>query len=253
MKTLRNRILSGVMAGVLTMALAVPAFAADPETTITSTYAATTIDVVVPATGTATINPYGLPIDVTKSDGTTKVSFTNQKIMTQPTAAIMNKMGIDLNVNVSVTGAVTALPSSSTATPMRLATEALTADATTKSVFAYVQAKTSTQTGAADTASVHTIADALIVEYAAWTQAYDADKDVIVKAGTETKENFIQLKAAKMDATSGAFDEFKAGSIAMIRLAGDAVTSPREAWTTDDQFTAKITYTFLPVAAASNP
>lgn len=249
---MKNRILSGAMAGVLALSLAVPAFAAANTTTITSTYQAITIDVVVPPTGTAQINPYGLPIEVPKSGGTTKVPFNNQKIMTQPTAAIMNKMAIDLNVNASVTGAVAALPTGSTATPMKLAIEPLTADVTAKSVFAYVQAKTSTQTGAADTATVHTIADGLIDEYAAWTQAYNADKDILVKVGTETKENFITLKAAKMDATTGAFDEFNAGSIAMIRVTGDVVASPREAWTADDSFTAAIAYTFIP-APASNP
>lgn len=252
MKSLKNRILSGAMAGALALSLAVPAFAATNTTTeVTATYQAITIDVVVPATVSAQINPYGLPVDIVKSDST-KVSFTGQKILTQPTAAIMNKMGVDLTVKASVTGAVKALPTSSTATPMKLATEALTADTTAKSVFAYVQAKASTQTGAPDTQTSHTIADALVDEYKGWTQAYDADKDILVKAGTETKENFITLKAAKMDATSGAFDGYKAGSIAMIRVAGDAVASPREAWTADDGFTATIAYTFMP-AASSNP
>lgn len=251
MKTLKNRILSGAMAGALALSLAVPAFAANnTTTTITSTFVDTPIDVTVPTTGTAQINPYGLPVNIAKSDGT-KVAFSNQKILTQPTAAIMNKMGVDLAVKATVTGAVKPLPTSSTATPMKLSTEALTADTTSKSVFAYVQAKASTQAGAADSSSSHTIADGLITEYAAWTQAYDADKDILVKVGTETKENFITLKAAKMDAT-GTFEEFKAGSIAMIRVAGDAVASPREAWTTDDAFTAAIAYTFT-LAPASNP
>ena len=247
MKTLKNRILSGAMAGVLAMSLAVPAFAAGGTpapaatntTEINGTYTPITIDVVVPANGAAQINPYGLPIDVAKSDST-KVSFENQKIMTQPTAAIKNKMKVDLAVKAAVTGAIKALPGGSTATPMKFASEALTADVTAKSVFAYVQAKPSAQTGADDA----TLADALIDEYAAWKQDYSADTDILVK------ENFVTLKAATMD-TNGAFTAFAKGSVAMIRVAGDVVASPREDWSTDDGFTVKIAYTFAPAPAAA--
>lgn len=253
MKTLKNRILSGAMAGVLAMSLAVPAFAAGGTpapaaantTEINGTYTPITIDVVVPANGAAQINPYGLPIDVTKTSGG-KATFENQKIMTQPTAAIKNKMKVDLAVKAAVTGAIKALPGGSTATPMKFASEALTADVTAKSVFAYVQAKPSAQTGADDA----TLADALIVEYAAWEQDYDAAKDILVKVGTETKENFVTLKAATMD-TNGAFTAFAKGSVAMIRVAGDVVASPKEAWSTDDGFTVKIAYTFAPAPAAA--
>ncbi len=252
MKTLKNRILSGAMAGVLAMSLAVPAFAAGGTpapaaantTEIDGAYQAVTIDVVVPATGNATINPYGLPIEVPKSAGG-KVTFENQKIMTAPTAAIKNKMKINLTVKAAVTGAVKELTDAD-AIPMKLASEALTADTTAKSVFAYVQAKPSTSTGD-DTA----VPDKLIDEYAAWKQDYSADTDILVKAGTVTKENFVTLKAAKMDTTSGAFSEYNAGSIALIRVAGDAVASPKDAWTTADGFTVKIAYTFAPAPAAA--
>lgn len=252
MKTLKNRILSGAMAGVLAMSLAVPAFAAGGTpapaaantTEIDGTYTPITIDVVVPANGAAQINPYGLPIDVTKTSGG-KATFENQKIMTQPTAAIKNKMKIDLTVKAAVTGAVKELTDAD-AIPMKFASEALTADVTAKSVFAYVQAKPSTSTGD-DTA----VLDKLIDEYAAWKQDYSADTDILVKAGTVTKENFVTLKAAKMDTTSNAFSEYNAGSIALIRVAGDVVASPKEAWTTDDGFTVKIAYTFAPAPAAA--
>lgn len=56
MKTLKNRILSGAMAGALALSLAVPAFASN-STDITGTYQAVTIDVTVPTSGTAQINP----------------------------------------------------------------------------------------------------------------------------------------------------------------------------------------------------
>ena len=254
MKTLKNRILSGAMAGVLAMSLAVPAFAAggtpapatNTTTEIEGTYEPVTIDVVVPTDGEAQINPYGLPVIVEKSGGA-KVSFANQKILTQPTAAIKNKMNIALTVKAAVTGAITALPTGSTATPMKFASEALTADVTAKSVFAYVQAKPSTSNGA----DGDTINDKLIDEYAAWTQDYDAAKDILVKVGTETKENFVTLKAATMETDNTTFKEYAAGSVALIRVAGDVVASPKEAWSTDDGFTVTIAYTFAPAPAAA--
>lgn len=65
MKTMKNRVLSGAMAGVLAMSLAVPAFAADDHTTVvTGKYQDTPIAVTVPETGKAFINPYGLNIEV---------------------------------------------------------------------------------------------------------------------------------------------------------------------------------------------
>lgn len=73
-----KKILSMGMAVAMTAALAVPAFAADADapqnvTEITGTYTETVIDVVVPATASAVINPYGLGTTVTKSDGSTRL------------------------------------------------------------------------------------------------------------------------------------------------------------------------------------
>lgn len=258
-----KKIISMMLALVMMLALAATAFAAaNDKTVITSTYTPPTIDVVVPGAATATINPYGLPVDVTKGDGTTKVSFTGLKIVTSPTAAIKNRMALDLDVSATVTGEIVALPSGSTATPMRLATEALAADATTKSAFVYVQAKPSTSTGEEDAAGTFVLSDKLIDEYKGWAAtAYDETKDILVKVGTNTKDKFVTLKAATMytttnaDAThaAGTFKEFATNSIALIRLGGDVVASPREAWSTDDSFKVTIAYKFTPATAASNP
>ena len=108
MKTLKTRILSGAMAGVLAMSLAVPAFAADAEapknqTVITGAYTETVIDVVVPGTVDAVINPYGLGTTVTKSDGT-KIAVTGQVIT--PTQTITNNTDLNLIVGAKVIGEV---------------------------------------------------------------------------------------------------------------------------------------------------
>ena len=152
MKTLKNRVLSGAMAGVLAMSLAVPAFAADNTTTVTGTYKAVTIDVTVPETGVAFINPYALEIEVPESEGsTTNVRISGQQIVSAP-MAIQNKTAMDLSVSATVTGEVDL-----TKTDMKLATSTTkgtgaegdadyVAPATGKSAFVYLQAKPATDT-----------------------------------------------------------------------------------------------------------
>ena len=101
-----KRFASTVMAGVLTLSLAVPAFAAstqDPNSTvIDGSYTEVPISVVVPESGTAQINPYGLPVTVTKSDDKT-VSLVGQQITTAP-LSIKNQgtVGLDVNATLAV-------------------------------------------------------------------------------------------------------------------------------------------------------
>ena len=52
MKNMKQRVISGAMAGVLAVSLAVPAFAAGKSTKVTGTYKDIPISVVVPTTGT---------------------------------------------------------------------------------------------------------------------------------------------------------------------------------------------------------
>ena len=88
MKNLKARICSGAMAGVLALSLAVPAFAAgntpmNTQTEITATYQKVDIKVIVPQTGTALINPYGLDLKV-KDAANNEVTISGQKIVTAP-------------------------------------------------------------------------------------------------------------------------------------------------------------------------
>lgn len=258
MKTMKNRVLSGAMAGVLAMSLAVPAFAADDHTTVvTGKYQDTPIAVTVPETGKAFINPYGLNIEVPEdaedSSNTNKTTISGQQIVSAP-MAIMNQSAMDLNVNVTVTGKVAAL-SDATAIPMKLATvttkgvgaegdDDYVAPATAKSAFVYLQAKTATDTSGA--------AAALATEFAGWAASdYDADKDIIVGTKAATKEGIAVLRAAT-PAAGGSSATYNAGSIALFRLTGDCVATPKTAWTEEDSFEATLAFSFRPATIAKN-
>ena len=257
MKTLKKRVLSGAMAGVLAMSLAVPAFASDNTTVVTGTYQDVEIAVDVPTTGVAFINPYGLDLkvkeDATDSSNSNEVTIKGQQIVSAP-MAIKNKTGMDLNVNATVTGEVVPLTAQG-AVPMKLASnttkgvgsnpeeEGYVAPATAKSAFVYLQAKAATDT----TGTAANVA----AEYATWAaSAYDSNKDVVVGTRAVTKEGIALLRAADMSGTNGAFAAYKAGSIALFRLAGDCVASPKDDWTEDDSFKATIAFTFAPAQIA---
>ena len=110
MKSLKKRILSGAMAGVLALSMAVPAFAEDPAPTNTTTvftgaYQEADIAVTVPGAVEAFLNPYGLGTTVEDSEGT-KVNITGQ-IVSIPNA-ITNESGLNLTVGATITGEIVA-------------------------------------------------------------------------------------------------------------------------------------------------
>lgn len=233
-----KRFATMALAGAMSLSLAVPAFAQSTE--VTAAYSSPTISVDVPTKGAVIINPFGLDVemaeDAADTANTNKVTISGQKIVTAP-MALKNKTKMTLGVNVTLTGTVAAT------SDMRLAAEPLAADDTSKSAFVYLQAAPSTLAGATSAVTATAVATA----FAAWEPAaYSANNDLILGTRAASKENIVTLKAAKMD-SNGAFEEYKAGSIAFVRLAGDAVASPRTAWTDDDGFTANIAYTFAPV------
>lgn len=252
-----KKLLSLVLAGVMALSLVMPAFAADNTTEIAGTYQDVVIDVVVPATGKAFINPYGLdikvPQDATDDSNTNKATISGQQIVSAP-MALKNKTGMDLNVNATVTGTITALPQDSTSTLMKFTTATTkgvgsnpeevgyVAPATGKAAFVYLQAKQEpTLTGADSTVTAADIAG----KYAAWTaSAYDANKDVVVAAKTVSKENIVILRAAQMNGDT--FQSYKAGSIALFRLTGDCTSGAKAGWTEDDKFTVTVAFTFTP-------
>lgn len=99
-----KRFVSLVMACVMALALAVPAFAesATPagQTVVTGVYKDIPISVLVPATGDAQINPYGLPVTINKSEGKT-ATLSGQQITTKP-LSIKNQGATSLDVNATL-------------------------------------------------------------------------------------------------------------------------------------------------------
>lgn len=259
------------LTGALSLSLAAPAFAADTpntSTTITGAYQDIDIDVTVPATGTVVVNPYGLPVEYTKSDSTVK-KITGQQITTAP-MAIMNNTDLDLDVSVTVTGTAQGSLKFSTTS---------NADSTTpaNNAFVYLQAQpltiadgTTGMTNKADDSD--TLDDAVIDGAVAWAAAeYNADTDVVVGTTKVTKDGFVTLKAAEVtpadnsdpDSPVAAYSTYKSGSIALVRLAGDLSPVVKTPWkeskeesssgagdaVVGDGFTVKVAYTFAPAVA----
>lgn len=254
-----KKLLSLALAGLMALSLAVPAFAADPNSTVISgAYKDVVIDVVVPATGAAFINPYGLDLkvkeDITNSSSN-EVTISGQQIVSAP-MALKNKTAMDLNVSATVTGTITPLPESATSSVLMKfnanttkgvgtnpEAEGYVAPATGKAAFVYLQAKQEPALTGADAA---VDATAIAAKYAAWTaSAYDENKDVVVATKAATKDNIVVLRAAAMD-NSDAFASYKAGSIALFRLTGDCTSGPKAGWTEDDKFTVTVAFSFTP-------
>lgn len=227
-----KKILSLALSGVLAASLAVPAFAT--STNITGAYEDIEIAVLVPTTGTAQINPYGLPVKLT----TANKSIVNEQVVTKP-LAIANKSEVDLAVSASVV-----------ATPngdLKFVEAAPTAGDTSKSAFVYLQMKSDRTLAEAGlntekTGFTDTVLDTAA---AAWKQDYNANKDLVLN-GRETgssKDNMVFLKKAS---STGGNVSIQAGGGAMFRLSGSVVSNPREAWTESDGFNATVAFTFRP-------
>ena len=97
-----------------------------------------------------------------------------------------------------------------------------------------------------DTTKNEVKVDSLAPKVAAWNDAFDAEKDIVVGTKSASKENMVTLKPA----TGGTVVD---GGIAMFRLSGDCVTAPKTDWVETDGFTVNVAFTFAPVAATPAP
>jgi hypothetical protein len=255
---LNKRITSLALAALTTAALAAPAFAAN-QTVVTTTYAEIPISVTVPTTGTAQINPYGLPVEVKKTtSGATAAKISGHQITTQP-LYITNNGDTDLSIGATVT---TAVKSGST---MEIVATAPGSTETSKQAQVYLEVMASKQTSAAATLTSEE-KDKLIDEAAAWKEvAYSKDSPAATQLllstdDAVTKSGMVTIKGMKETSTTeGSGDTAKTvtvrtyqeGSIVQFRLDGKVTESPDEAWTTKDGFTATIAFTFKPAAAST--
>jgi hypothetical protein len=255
--------MSLTMAGVLALSMAAPALAdddpvssdntstpsssdstQDTNTTIviSTDYKKITIAVTVPTTGTAQINPYGLPVELTLSDNSTK-KITGQQITSQP-------MYITNDGDIALTVGATASIKANDGT--NIVTKA-NSKSTTKDVLAQLQMvaskatdlEASTETGAmADTSK-----DKLITEFATASTWTDSGVTSLTLSTSETTNSSMGTLAASTIDTTNKKIKYAAGSVALFRLTGSVTESPTEAWATTDGFTTTVAFTFKPVSS----
>ena len=211
-----KKIISFVLACVMALSLSVVAFAAGNETEITGSTQVPTINVTVPATGTVTINPYGLEVTVDS------VKVTDQII--SGVTYLESTTLTALRVSATVTGTQNGNAKLATAT-----TQGAKAP-TTNSVFLYMEiGKATKKDGSGDPT---------------WATAYDskAANQVLVSAKATTKADVVTMDKSA-DGTAATYAAF--------RLAGDAASAPATAWTTADTVDVTIAFTFLPTVVAA--
>ncbi len=246
-----KRIMSSALAGTLALSMSATALAAgatvdtaNRDTVITGTYKDIALEVVVPKTADAFINPYGLPIvleagdDVKPADDNADWTVTGQQIVTLP-QTVKNLSSVDLNASVSVVGAI------KEGSDMKLnatTTKGLETPLTTKSAYVVFQmAVDATLDGTSDDDTIATAA----AKDATWASA--EDKQIVV--GTKAVSGTDLVKLTKAD-TSGSAPAVAAGGVALFRLTGDCVEDPKIPWAETDGFTTSVAFTFKPAAPA---
>lgn len=238
-----KRFASTVMAGVLTLSLAVPAFAASTQpknsTVVEGTYKEIPIAVEVPTTGTAQINPYGLPVTITKSDDKT-VSLVGQKITTQP-LSIKNQGTTKLDVNASVTVA--------TKGGVSIGTTA----GTDKTIAVSLEVAPMSDDTLAVASDSEKLADLLIDKFADAASWKNAAKVNVTAADTAADSaNTLAVLGAVTPKAEGF--NYSKNSIALFRLTGDLAAEPvdgssaADPWKETDGFTATVVFKFTPHA-----
>lgn len=249
---------SVVMAGALALSLAVPAFAsgatpaADPNTTkVEGAFKDIEINVVVPESGNAQINPYGLPVSISKADMTT-ADIVDQKITSLP-LTLRNQGTVDLDVNASLLVA----PKGDVSI-----VAAATALGTGKNVKVNLEVAGLNSADYAVSTMDTTLEDKLVdafVDDDTWTSAETLAAPAYAKGATTAP---AAAKSASALATLGAaVDEmgmvtYGNDSIAVFRLTGDVNEEPQKAatgggteddpWKENDGFTATIVFKFKP-------
>jgi hypothetical protein len=245
-----KKIGSVALAGAMACSLSIPAFAAAKNSTsVTATYAEIPIEVTVSDTGTATINPYGLPVKLTV-DKTTK-TVSGQKIVTTP-LSIKNNGETDLSVNASVS------VKNGTKSGIEFVKQSLTSANTGKQIYAYLEVAGTTVTSPVDDAT--TTLDEDILTAFTTDSTWATSQKVVLNADEAQKgEGLATLAAATVATTQDSEGKdvttvtYNSGSIAVFRIGGEVVKAPADgAWATSDTFTTTIAFTFEPATDDSS-
>jgi hypothetical protein len=251
-KNYMKKIGSLALAGVMAFSLAIPAFAVEGETeegekkeeTSSSTTAENTtvvdtkyqkveIEVTVPTTGSAQINPYGLPVEVMLKDGKTAAGkITGQQITTAP-IYVTNDGDVALTMGATVTGKATE--------GVSLLTKA-NARSTTKDVVAQVQVVAAPDTVVGAATGIDDLAIKAFIDEDNWEGA----SSVAVSTTATTNDNLVTLAAMTKDKDDN--ELYAEGGVALVRLNGTVTESPATPWAETDGFTTTIAFSFKPAA-----
>ncbi len=219
----KKRIASTVLAGAMAMAMAVPAFAADPEpntTVLTGTYKPIILAVTVPTTGNVIINPYGLPVEL---DEETVIS--GEQITNGAPLLISNQSKVALAVGASVIGEVKGTGVAFSDTDASNET-----DKKINAVFQAFKAPGVT----ADTEPEEL--NAMFAEL----KSDDAVLTATVKATSEEATGDLVLREGDEEGLT------QDGGAAFFRLSGTVSKKPTTAWADTDGFTTTVAFTFEP-------
>lgn len=230
-----KRIASLILAVVMVMALAVPAFADDSaEMEVTGTTTPVTINVTVPTSDSITLNPYGISVGG-KND---QVIYTDNKIE--------NTTAVPVQVSMTVTGSIPQGSKAAFATAPIKFTELTTKTLDTKKeAFLALQIQAIQNASSVSSAKWAKLDDYIDSQQEGSKAKFDLTKvedynywgtTVIVGAKAVTAANVVTLAAATKDGTAAA-----------IRLFGDVAGNSSTVWTEDDTVAVKIAFTFLPV------
>lgn len=244
----KKRFGSTVMAGALALSLAAPAFAANnTSTTITGAYTDIPIAVSVPTTGTAQINPYGLPVTITKSNDTT-VDLVDQQITTRP-LSVKNQGTVSLDMGVSsflVTpaGDISIDTAKDTGKKIAVNLEVAGLDDTTLAV-------------SSDSENLDNLIIDAFADEDSWANADTLAAPAFAQGATASTINPAKKdNMAVLGAVTPKSEGFTYGrkSIALFRLTGDLAQEPvdgssnADPWKETDGFSAAIVFKFTPHA-----
>lgn len=260
-----KKLVSLALALVMIVALAVPAMA---STVVTGKYEEVNIAVVVPGNTTAVINPYALPVKVyNPEDASSSQLVSGQQIVSQP-MLLRNQGEIDLNVSVTLSAKEKGAFKLNEAT----ATDITTSTDKTGRVYLQIMSNKTDATGGnlatvvGPDASSSDIYDAALTIYATEAKWANAKAQQIQFTSKEVEhKNVAKLLGAQASESvtpgeigSVSNPKYQDGSIALLRLSGVVVVSPKKPWTVGreasgdlaaiaaDGFEAKIVYTFAP-------
>ncbi len=227
----------------LTLAVAIPVLATD--TVITGRYKEIKLEVVLPSSTTAIINPYGLPVEIKSDSGASLGKVTGNQIVADKPLVGYSLCEVDLDVKATITGEAQG--------DFRLATAAPLATDTTKSGLVFFEMKAVSDLGYTLTPDANAIGSLdgakVYNELNTWGKTqYAASNKNQVLVGTRavtTEDPLCTLKAGTKDA-NGVVTEPSANGYFVARLNGDVVDTPREEWVATDGVNVTITWIIAP-------